>query len=63
VSMAACAFEPVPPKLAEAEVKGLAGAMVSQVFARMSATLPFGRVAWWSPTGRVIGLIGQDDSR
>ena len=53
----------MPPKLAEAEVKGLAGAMVSQVFARMSATLPFGRVAWWSPTGRVIGLIGQDDSR
>lgn len=49
-------------KVAAAEVKGLAGAMVSQVFARMSAAPPLGRVVQWSPTGRVIGLIGQDDS-
>lgn len=74
--MAACAFKPVPSKLAEAGVTGLAQAMVSQVkghlhpspvfatlvSARMSAALPLGRVAGRSPTGTVIGLIEQDDS-
>lgn len=67
VGMAACAFEPVPSKLAE----DLAGAMGSQVkghlhpspvIARMRAALPLGRVAGRSPTGTVIGLIEQEDS-
>lgn len=73
MGMAACAFKPVPSKLPEAGVKGLAGTMMSQVHpspvfttlvsARMSAALPVGRVAGRSPTGTAIGLGEQEDSR
>lgn len=72
----ACVSQPLPSKLAEAEVKGLEGLMVSHVRGRhihlspvfavplsawSRAALSLHRLAWRSPTGTVRGIVEQGD--